>query len=647
MNTRSSSRRAVGAGLLLVAWLVVGLIPPVPAADSPAPGAPRALAPVLRQSALAPLMERADRESLVLRLSAKQAPQRVLDRAAFATLQLEPVAGQRVPAAALFDRATASHRVLAADLARIPAAALAAKAETLEAAVEFEDRVVLVRTVRLVVRDSVQAAANSPEFAGMLANVDRARLARATVADLTPAQRAGFRRFMATEFPTLPADDPLKQAFARGGEDAVLRAELGGEGELEVTEEIEVLRAPVADWRKVLPAGYADGLARPAEGAAPARAPVHEGPGRGKAGAAAAAKPPAGVGSRPANPAAFDPATHVFKYPAGEQAGGEHVFEAPFLAGFTLGSGCAWERRWKFGRLGWLRLSFSYGLGLGLRIPLAVDGRLQPALIERSAPDCPARELELRLQARAFDAPAAYYRERGVPEAQVFEGRELVLMAGTRFGYKLVAFGETVTSGSLEGPGVDRGADFAPPLSERRDLCTVWIPPEATNSQVNYGVLTAFVELGVGLQGRGTVRTRVRPWIDGRSGEAFAPALGSAPYGGTVTLPALAPRSPGSVQGQPYGFELALVGYHLDLNAVVKITAGATVTVSDFKRTVRLPALDLMTLDLPDFALGPHAGTPDSHAWREGLRAFEHRPESAVPMKPKRMKPAKPVKPAK
>ncbi len=445
---------------------------------------------------------------------------------------------------------------------------------------------------------------------------------------------------MATEFPALPADDPLKQAFARGGEDEVLRAELGGEGELEITEEIEVLRAPVKEWRALLPAGYA-GARRPA-GADKARAPGGVAAGRGKAGATAGVKVPAGVGSGPVKPGSFDPATHVFKYAAGEKTVGEHAFEAPFLAGFTLGSGCAWERRWKFGRLGWLRLSFSYGLGLGLRIPLAVDGRLRPTGIERSAPDCPARALELQLQARTFDAPAAYYRERGVPEAQLFEGREFVLMAGTRFGYKLVAFGETVTSGAQEGPGVDRSADFAPPLSERRDLCTVWIPPKFTNSEVDYGALTAFVELGVGLQGRGEVSATVRPLIDGRPAAALTPKLGSAPYAGSFTLPPLDPRSPGSVQGQPFGFDLTMAGYRLDLNAVVKITAGATITVSDFKRTVRMPALDLMTLDLPGFELGAHEGTEDTYEWRGGLRAYENRPAASGTGK---LRPSGPVSP--
>ncbi len=607
------------------AFLLAAVPPLMMVAQTPsAPKAFLELAPILRQSPLLlPVLKRADPESLVLQASRKQAPKRVLDRSAMRDTQIEPAPGRLVALNIVFDQVTAGHRRLSADLGRIPQTALAGAAETTEAVVEFPDRVVLVRNFRVVVRDAQQAAQSSPEFAAMLAPVDRARLASVRITDLKPDQQAGFRIFLAGEFTDLPADDPLKQALARGGEDEVLRAMLAGEGELEVTDEIELMRAPIADWKAFMPAGFRESLsvqkgAPPADSAA-LKAGAKKGP---------SAKVPGGLGSQPQHAATFDPATHEYRYAAGERATGEQTFEAPFLAGYSTGYWNSWSRRWKFGHLGWLRLSLGYGVGLGLRLPFVLEGRLSPTLVERSAPDCPEHDVRLQLQARPLDAPAAFYREQGLPSNQVFDGQEFVLQAGTSLSFKLVAFGETVKQGTLNGPGVNRSADFTPPLKERRDLCTVWIPPELTQTVIEYGVLSAFVKVGVGLQGRGEVMANGFPLIDGRRGTAFPVKLSSAPFRGGFQLPALPPGAPGSLKGLPFGLEVKLRGYRLDLSAVLKLTAGARIDVDYFDRTVQLPALDLLTIDLAGLELGPHAGTEDTYRWSEGLLAFENRPAS-------------------
>lgn len=586
-----------------------------------------------------PILRRADPESLVLLASRKQAPQRVLDRAAMQGTQIEPYRGQRMTLKAAFDQATAGHRQLSVDLGRIPRTALVGAAETTEAVVEYPDRVVLVRQFKVVVRDVREAAQYSPEFAAMMAPVDRTRLAGVRVADLKPQQQAGFRAFLAAEFAGLPSDDPLKQAQARGGEDEVLRAMLAGEDELEVTDEIEFLRSPVADWKAMMPRGFAT----PSPGSGGAATVGITQNAAGKAGATLQPKVPGGLGGNPQKPLPFDAATHEYRYASGERTTGEHTFEAPFLAGFSTGYWNSWSRKWRFGRLGWLRLSLGYGVGLGLRIPIEIEGRLNPTLVERSAPDCPEHSVQLRLQARPLDAPASYYLERGVPANQVFDGQEFVLQAGTSLSYKLVAFGETVKSGTLDGPGVHRSADFTPPLSQRRDLCTVWIPPELTQTIIDYGVLSAFVEVGVGLKGRGEILARCAPLIDGREGTAFPADLGSAPFAGGFKLPPLPAGAPGSLRGQPFGLNLKMLGYKLDLSAVLKLTAGAKIDVDYFDRTVRLPAFDLLTLELPGILLGPHAGTESVYSWKGGLVAFENRPASTTTPQPVKPKPLGPV----
>lgn len=596
------------------------------------------LSPILRQSALLmPVLRKVDPESLVVIASRKQAPRRVLDRGAMREMQIEPSPGQRVPLNAVFDQATAGHRELSADLARIPGSVLARPAETTEAIVEFPDRVVLVRHFSTTVRDARQAALASPEFAAMIAPVDRARLASLRVTDLKPEQQAGFRAFLATEFPDLPADDPLRQAHVRGGDDEVLRTMLAGEGELEITDEIEIMRAPIHDWKAMMPVGFAAPMA-PQGGAGRSVAGQKTPPGQ--------AQVPGNLGSQPGKITPFDPATHVFAYPAGERARGEHTFTASFLAGYSTGYWNSWSRRWKFGRLGWLRLSLGYGVGLGLRLPVEIEGRVSPTQIERSAPECPEHDIRLKLKARPLDAAADYYRSRGLPAQQIFDGEEFVLQAGTTLSFKLVAFGETVKSGTLNGPGVNRSAHFTPPLNQRRDLCTVWIPPELTQTIIDYGVLSAFVEIGVGLKGRGEVLARCFPLVDGQRGQAIPAGLSGAEFMGGFKLPALTPGAPGSLKGQPFGFDLKLEGYRLDFSAALKLSAGAKIDVDYFDRTVRLPAFDLLTLDFAGILLGPHEGVEDAYRWNEGRLAFEHRPASqpkAKPMGPLVLPP--PVKP--
>jgi hypothetical protein len=115
---------------------------------------------------------------------------------------------------------------------------------------------------------------------------------------------------------------------------------------------------------------------------------------------------------------------------------------------------------------------------------------------------------------------------------------------------------------------------------------------------------------------------------------------------GGFKLPALTPGAPGSLKGQPFGFDLKLEGYRLDFSAALKLSAGAKIDVDYFDRTVRLPAFDLLTLDFAGILLGPHEGVEDAYRWNEGRLAFEHRPASqpkAKPMGPLVLPP--PVKP--
>lgn len=602
----------------LVAWVTA-----VPAMAQPPEGSP-----VLKQSTLlAPVLKRIDPGSRLMQASRKAAPIRVVDRRSMDALRVAPAPGASMDLGQVFDQTMASHRSLTANLLRIPAAARVGEPETTEAVVEFPDRLVLVRQTRLVVKDAAQAAQGSPDFAALVAPVDRARIGSLKVAELDPGHQRGFRAFLQGEFKDLPAEDPLRQAFARGGEDAVLRAVLAGEGELEVVDEIEVLREPVLDLKPLMPAGFKVVAPTGEPGASRLGALSSQVPGN-----ATGPKLPGALGKGRIQPAgAFDPATHAWAYPEGERAHGEHVFEAPFLAGYTLGHWQGWSRRWNFKGLGWLRLSLGVGVGVGLRIPVNLKGKVTPTGWERSAPDCPPHTVRYELDAQAFDAPESFYRASGLPENLLFAGQEFVLQAGATLDYKLVAFGETVKEGRINGPGLTRSADFVPPMAQHRNLVTIWLPAEGTNTQIDFGVLKGFVEVGFGLGGRGSVDGTFAPLVDGRLGARESVHLTGAQRTGQFQLPALNPGAPGTLQGKPFGAIFRFERYNMDLTATLKLRAGARIDVSYFERTLTLPALDLFTFRLPGFSLPTHAGTQGTYRWDQGLLAYEHRPAGLKP----------------
>lgn len=589
--------------------------------------------PLLQQSPLLkPLLKRVDPGSRLMMASRKAAPLKVLDRRGMEALKVTPVGGVTLSVGQVFDQAMASHCGIAQGLVRIPASARVGEPEVTEAVVEFPDRYVLVRQVRTWVKDAVRAAEASPAFADLVRGVDRGRIASMKVSDLEPDFQASFRAFLKGEFQELSPDDPLKQAMAQGGEDAVLRAYLVGEGELEVVDEIEILREPIGDLKPFLPK-ISSPLTLSVRGPVNVPEPTFEGP----AGRLESSTPSMRGSSRPAPLGASG--TTNGRYPAGERALGEARFEAPFLAGFTLGHWQGWSRKWSFGRLGWVRLSLNVGVGLGLRIPLKIKGQVRPSGWERSAPDCPAHTVRYELEAEPFDAPASFYRQVGLPETLNFGGNEFVFQSGATFGFKVVALGKTLKEGEIEGPGITRSHDFQPPLAQHRDLFTFWVPAELTNTKVDYGVFKAFVEVGLGIGGRGAVDGAVVPLVDHRSlEERRAVQFTGASERGTFEVPGFTPGLPWSVQQRTYGLGFRFGGYRLTAEATLKLRAGFEVDASAFHRRITTDPLDLYTLRLMSFLLPPHAGTEVIHRWDQGRLVYETRPSetsgTASPKKP-------------
>ncbi|GAB4293559.1 MAG: hypothetical protein Kow0096_09230 [Thiohalomonadaceae bacterium] len=568
--------------------------------------------PVLKKSpALASLLRDWDPDSTLAIEVARQAPRQVLDRKAMRSVKIDSGTGQKLQLAELFDRTFSAQRALDKQLQRIPARALVGKPQFTEAVVEFPDRLLLLRQVRVVVSDPKKAAAAAPELAQFLAPVDWAAAAQARVAELAPDVRQSFRRYLTEELPLLPADDPLRQALAEGGEDAVLRAALAGAGEFEVTDQVVVERHLFNDGVLRLRHEFQALVAQK-----PTLAPM-----RPMARAANQKVDPASLAGRSAM-------GRQYRYAVGEQHEGRLNFNEPFLAGFTLGQELAWERKWKFGA-GFLRVNYGMGYGFGLRIPVALNGRLEPTRSVRSAVSDPGRDLTLRVQAMTSDAAESYYEQVGLAPGKRFGGDEFVFTAGSWFGFKLYALGKTWAELTPVNSPWHKSQSFRPPLGgSPQAIFTFAVPPELTNTGVELGALSGALQVGVGLNGSGAVQAPYALLVDGQPVLERQLLLGNGNnHSETLSLPPLTAQ-PGEIKRQRYGLRLGAPTYLMDLAAVTRLRVVMAVKAGPLKRSVNTDWFDVFSLPLGRIVLPPHAGTRSSYQWEEGERIFEARDPS-------------------
>ncbi|MDO9226361.1 MAG: hypothetical protein Q8M09_11700 [Pseudomonadota bacterium] len=579
---------SVSLFLLLLAGFPVLAAPPAGISGPAAAGALAAPQVLKNSPELASLLRDWDSQSALAIEVARQKPTQVLNRAAMRRTRVDTGTGEQVDMAALFDQTFTAQRALGQQLSRISDKALVKRPQINEVVVEFPDRLLLARQVRMVVRDPRQAAADSPEFAAFLAPVDKAAAARARVAELPSDEQADFRRFLAEELPQLEADDPLREALASGGEDAVLRAVLSGAGEFEVTDEVVVERRLFNDGGPRLPMSLRP-MARP-------------------------------LIFTPVVRRALRPAQPLTATAAKQDGRGRLEFNEPFLAGFTLGQELKWERKWKF-NVGFLRLTYSMGYGVGLRIPLRLEGSLTPISIERSAPDDPGHDLTLQLRATAFNAGPEYYLAAGLDPTQVFDGNEFVLEVGSSLNYKLYLLGKDRAKGTLPSPSLVQSRDFTPPLggTAREIFPTIAIPPELTNTTLELGALRGDLTLGFSLRGDGAALSQVSLLVDDAPREVRPLPLRDT--GGITETLRLHPLAAG-VQRQRYGLRIAAPQYQMNLSVVPQLQVGMDIGVGEFRRGIRTDWFDLISHPLGQITLPPHAGTRDAYQWNEGVRIF-------------------------
>jgi len=505
----------------------------VPLLAAPLPGmAPQSKAvsvtipPVLKNAPeLTRLVRHWDNQSILAIEIARQAPRQVLNRSDMARARIENDIGKQIELDKLYDATFTGHRVLSQQLSRIPSTALIGTPQVNEAVVEFPDRLLMVRQARVVIRDPKQAAVAAPELAKFLSRVDMNAVSQARVDGLKPDEQECFRRYIKEELPLLEADDPLRKAMEEGGEDAVLRAVLSGIGEFEITDQVVVERRLFNDGGQRLSKEFRPLVQqRPLTLELPPLTPVEKLELKKK-------REPSTIGGR-------SELGRQYQYSQGEQSEGKNEFSEPFLAGYTLGQEIVWERKWKFSG-GFFRITYGIGYGIGLRIPIALNGWIEPARTVRSAIDDPGRNVTLRVSPVVKDGLEADYQRAGLSSSLLFGGDEFVFTAGSWLSFKLYALGKDWAELSPVNSPWHKNQSFTPPLGgSPRSFFTFAVPPELTNTVISAGALKGALQVGLGMNGTGILMVPYTLLLDGHPILEQRMALANAnTYTETLRLP--------------------------------------------------------------------------------------------------------------
>ncbi|WP_457597403.1 hypothetical protein [Hydrogenimonas sp.] len=136
-----------------------------------------------------------------------------------------------------------------------------------------------------------------------------------------------------------------------------------------------------------------------------------------------------------------------------------------FLNGFTLGGEYSYTYSVKYKKWGKTIASvkvWSYlGAGFGLRTPYEMFMVMAPERVDRQQP------VNTVIYFEAKDFRPRDYRAVGIPDYQVFDGKEFVLRLGAQIGGTAKLFGETIFDSYL-GKIVDNSRDFATPMGGER-----------------------------------------------------------------------------------------------------------------------------------------------------------------------------------
>lgn len=496
---------------------------------------------------------------------------------------------------------------------RLPQA-LAGRPEWLESIAETDDAFVITSGVRMLVKDPKALAAISEEFRNSLSERNEVQ---DKWGDLPEAERQHLEKFFAEKTAKMPDDHPLAAA-AKKGSAALFAAIQEGYGEFAVTETIAFAKSPlpVRNGRIVHPT-FERGLIdfRP-------HSPLE-------------LQLPNTEASPPLNPEVFewlaekDEASIAPNNRERQQhthVRGEKRFRHDFIVGFSIGSSWSWERKWE-SWAGYFEIKLGAGYEFGVRFPMQIRGESNPTYIRRYAQTDSEQRFSTNLTLHTMDAGPAYYRQQGVPERHVFDGKEFVLGARAYYRIKLRAFKHTWINRGRDF-GFDYGQNLVPPTPGQDVHFHMEIPAQLTGTHFDYSAVSGSAQFGlkVTLEGNASIRSQLI--IDRENAEEGDMRInfgqtGRANLGLTLPPIHLSPRQ--SQDHYRYGLRLSEPKYRVAASLTPAVRGQLRSHVPGFRKTFSTGWIDLnrFKLELGRATLTAHEGTRNHRDITIGTKEFE------------------------
>jgi hypothetical protein len=523
---------------------------------------------------------------------------------------------------------------------RIPSA-FTVRPEMFELIAETDDSFVIASGIELMVRDPDSLAAVSPEFR---ATLEENQKQMESLESLPAEERRQIEKYLTEEGSKLPLDHPLAES-ARKGNAALFTAIQKGLGEYQVTETITVAKRPLPMLQgRVQHPSFDQGimdLTRLRDGSAriidfepqPEGGPgafqwqVPEGrqiPG----GPAERVAPESRRGSVPESRDAKSsgPARNEAR-PAREEtiAEGETVMRDAFFTGFSTGDGWQWEKRWGFW-VGHFKIKLGAGYEFGMRVPLKFEGTANPTSIRHYGRQDNPHRIGMTLKMTPFNASAANFQIAGIPESQIFEGKEFVLGASAYYHIQLRAFRRNWID-KTKNFGFDFGRDLRPPGAGETVDFRMEIPPELTRTRFDFEFLSGAAQFGLlaELQGEASIDASLM-----KDGEVQDDSPMSLRYnlGDTIRLSeTLQPQTlPDGEQSTSvrYGLRLSNPTYRLSATLTPSVRGQVRSHVPGFRKRFNTAWIDLhrFKVELDDMKFTAHRGTQRYRDFRIGVKEY-------------------------
>jgi len=497
----------------------------------------------------------------------------------------------------------------------------------LDEAIEFDDSFVIRKSTTVIVLDPAEMKRISPTYNSFL---NQRSAKKISVNELDAQSRKGLAELMKA-IGTFDSKNPVRQEAAKG-EQAVLNAIVEGKGKLTIEDTIVVPKMiPLPVKGVTMYPTFKNGTLN-FKKLRPVTLPILKELNRVPV--KTSLKPVTNFKMQQVTMAPRNPNIPEFN------TSGKHHFTAEFLAGFTKGHSWQWERKWTY-HSGFFRVTIGGGYGFGLRVPVRAKGELSPTHIY----NYDRRDKEINAQGKimveTLDADSNYYKRTGLQNSKLFRGNEVVLEYQLGFGYKLRALWKDLAKKSFDGTGLNYSQNARPPYGANCSNCGfhIPIPPEITQTTLDFSVMTGFVQTGFHVNGTGKAFFGFTPIFNGNPKNTINLMFDRPQYKTfNIRLLPITPPSGKNMVTQKFGFRLDNLVYRMGMSITPEVRVGVQAGYKNFSRTFTTEwiQLNMFKLRMGTVQLYTHEGTRPDYTFTEGVKTFKKMPTKTKD--PKKMK---------